>query len=216
MSFMIKDKHWWDKRLTTMKLNPQNQMNHTILDVYRRSKRLNIMDNFPLTEKICGLMDDFWWNKQLITMRVCPKHQMIIWYWMIIDNTNECSWWKFVQTILWTIWLWNCIDKANDWSRWMSFHRPRSLVWRWLIVDDTKDCSWWKFVQKPDEGFDPGWVSTEKNTDRNECLSINRKEKYHHVWLSMKQSTDQDKKTFKRTKWMIWFCMNIDETSDRS
>ena len=85
-----------------------------------------------------------------------------------------------------------------------------------MLVDDTNDCWWWKFVQKPDEGFDLEWVSTEQNTDRNECLSINRKEKYNLGWLSTRQSSDQDKKTSEQTKWMIQFCMIIDEISDRS
>ena len=85
-----------------------------------------------------------------------------------------------------------------------------------MLVDDTNECSWWKFVQKPNEGFDLGWVSTGQNTDCNDCLSINRKRNYNHGWLSTKQSTDQDKKTSEQTKWMIWFCMIIDETSDRS
>ena len=85
-----------------------------------------------------------------------------------------------------------------------------------MLVDDANDCSWWKFVQKPDEGIDLEWVSTEQNTDRNKCLSINRKQKYNHGWLSTKQSTDRDKKTSEQTKWMIWFCMITDETSDRS
>ena len=85
-----------------------------------------------------------------------------------------------------------------------------------MPVDDKNDCSWWKFVQQPDEEFDLGWVSTEQNTDPNECLSINRKEKYNHGWLSTRQSSDRDKKTSEQTKWMVWFCMIIDETGDRS
>ena len=111
-----------------------------------------------------------------------------------------------------------------------------------MLVDDTNDCSWWKFVQKPDEGFDLGWVSTEQNTDRNECLSKKNEKKstilvdyqqgnhlikirklpskpsewYDFAWLSMKQLTDHNERSPKETH--VGYkngCLSMKQTTDK-
>ena len=138
---LIRDDYRWNKRLTMCDNYPWKQIEWhgqgwltieqtTDFDECKSQKKVNDF-----------ILDECQWNKRLVMFDVYPYYQMNVmivvdfdkpidwprrmffhetkrkvWSWILVDETNECSWLKFTHKIRWRIWFWKIIDQANDWS----------------------------------------------------------------------------------------------------